>query len=61
MAAFDSAGALAAHRPVVQYDSLESYYTDWAAVISDRPGNILKRGDGTIIAAAGPTLGTSLS
>lgn len=57
MAAFDPAAALAAHRPVVQYDSLESYYTDWAAVICDRPGNMLRRADGTILAAAGPAVG----
>jgi hypothetical protein len=54
MAAFDSAALLARYRPVVQYDSLESYYTDWAAVITDRPGNVLKRADGTVLAAAGP-------
>ena len=57
MAAFDSAAALALHRPVVRYDSLESYYTDWAAVITDRPSNVLKRADGTILAAAGPPAG----
>jgi hypothetical protein len=57
MAAFDSAALLARYRPVVQYDSLESYYTDWAAVISDRPGNVLKRADGTVLAAAGPPSG----
>jgi hypothetical protein len=58
MAAFDSAALLAEYRPVVQYDSLESYYTDWAAVISDRPSNVLKRADGTVLAAAGtPTAG----
>ena len=55
MAALDTAALLAQYRPVVQYDSLESYYTDSAAVISDRPGNELKRADGTVIAAAGPT------
>jgi hypothetical protein len=54
VAALDTAALLAQYRPVVQYDSLESYYTDWAAVISDRPGNELKRADGTVIAAAGP-------
>jgi hypothetical protein len=54
MAELDTAALLAQYRPVVQYDSLESYYTDWAAVISDRPGNELKRADGTVIAAAGP-------
>jgi hypothetical protein len=57
MAAFDPAVLLAQYRPVVQYDSLESYYTDWAAVITDRPGNVLKRADGTVLAAAGPPSG----
>src|ERR1700759_1720469 len=52
--AFDAAALLALHRPVVQYDSLESYYTDWAAVITDRPSNVLKQADGTVLAAAGP-------
>jgi len=55
--ALDTAALLAVHRPVVQYDSLESYYTDWAAVITDRPGNLLKRADGSTIAAAGGTPG----
>jgi hypothetical protein len=57
MAGFDAAALLALHRPVVQYDSLESYYTDWAAVITDRPSNVLKRADGTVLAAAGPPTG----
>jgi hypothetical protein len=57
MAAFDPSVLLAQYRPVVQYDSLESYYTDWAAIITDRPGNILKRADGTVIAVAGPPSG----
>ncbi len=51
-AAFDPAALLAQYRPVVQYDSLESYYTDWAAVITDHPGNALRRANGTVIAAA---------
>jgi hypothetical protein len=54
MVEFDAATLLVLHRPVVQYDSLESYYTDWAAVIADRPSNVLKRADGTVLAAAGP-------
>jgi len=54
MAGFDAPALLALHRPFVQYDSLESYYTDWAAVITDRPSNVLKRADGTVLAAAGP-------
>lgn len=54
----ESADALLGrYRPVMQYDSLESYPADWAAVISDRPGNLLKRADGTILAAAGPAGG----
>jgi hypothetical protein len=53
----DPQALLALHRPVVQYDSLESYYTDWAAVISDRPSNVLKRADGTVLATAGPASG----
>ena len=51
-AAYDPAALLAQYRPVVQYDSLESYYTDWAAVITDHPGNALKRANGTVVAAA---------
>jgi hypothetical protein len=53
MGAIDTAALLTLHRPVIQYDSLESYYADWAAVISDRPGNVLKRASGAVIAAAG--------
>jgi hypothetical protein len=41
------------YRPFVQYDSLESYYTDSAGVITDRPGNTLRRLDGTVLASAG--------
>jgi hypothetical protein len=43
---------LAQYRPVVQYDSLESYHADSAAIITDRPGNVLKRLDGSVLAAA---------
>jgi hypothetical protein len=43
---------LARFRPVVQYDSLESYHTDSAGVITDHPGNTLKRRDGTVLATA---------
>ena len=53
----DPAALLATYRPVVQYDSLESYYTDWAAVITDHPGNALKRVDGTVIATPGRRAG----
>jgi hypothetical protein len=40
------------YRPEIRYDSLESYYADSAAVLTDHPGNLLKRSDGTVIAAA---------
>jgi hypothetical protein len=45
-------------RPEVRYDSLESYYADSAAILTDRSGNLLKRQDGTVIAGApgGPPL-----
>lgn len=42
------------YRPVVQYDSLESYYADSAAVIANRPGNVLRRRDGSAIAGSPP-------
>ena len=45
------------YRPELRYDSLESFFADSAAVITDRPGNVLKRKDGTIIAAATPKAG----
>jgi hypothetical protein len=46
-------GLLERFRPEVRYDSLESFFADSAAVITDRPGNVLKRHDGTVIATAG--------
>jgi hypothetical protein len=60
VSSYDPAALLAQYRPVVQYDSLESFYTDWAAVITDHPGNALKRADGTVIAvaAAAPDAGS---
>jgi hypothetical protein len=45
---------LARYRPEVRYDSLENYFADSAGVITDRPGNVLKRQDGAVIATAGP-------
>jgi hypothetical protein len=48
----NASALLARHRPIVQYDSLESYFTDSAGVITDHPGNTLKRRDGTVLAAA---------
>jgi hypothetical protein len=52
-AAPDLVALLERFRPEVRYDSLESYFADWAAVITNRPGNVLKRQDGTVIATAG--------
>jgi hypothetical protein len=48
----NTSALLARYRPVVRYDSLESYYTDSAGVITDHPGNTLRRLDGTVLAAA---------
>jgi hypothetical protein len=48
----DPSVLLARYRPIVQYDSLESYYTDSSGVITDHPGNTLKRLDGTLLASA---------
>lgn len=45
------------YRPELRYDSLESFFADSAGVITDRPGNLLKRKDGTVIAAAAPAAG----
>jgi hypothetical protein len=53
----DLAALLAQYRPFVQYDSLEPYYTDSAAVITDHTGNALKRVDGTVLAMAGAPSG----
>jgi hypothetical protein len=49
----DLVALLERFRPEVRYDSLESYFADSAAVISNRPGNVLKRQNGTVIATAG--------
>jgi hypothetical protein len=48
----DASALLAQYRPFVRYDSLESYHTDSAGVITDHPGNSLKRLDGTVLASA---------
>jgi hypothetical protein len=46
------------YRPEIRYDSLESFFADSAAVITDRLGNLLKRQDGSVIApvTGGPPL-----
>ena len=49
----DLVALLERFRPEVRYDSLETYLADSAAVISNHPGNVLKRQDGTLIATAG--------
>jgi hypothetical protein len=50
------------YRPIVRYDSMESYYADWAAVISDHPGNKLLRADGSALVPgpAGDSLALAL-
>lgn len=66
MAESDTAALLQRYRPVIQYDSQESFYADSAATITDlvvtQPGkptrsNYLKHGDRTIVAAGAPTAG----
>ena len=52
-----TAELLERHRPVVRYDSQESYFADSAAEWTDNPGNRLTRADGTAIAVAGHGLG----
>jgi hypothetical protein len=47
---------LALHKPVLKYDSQESYFADSAAVWTDAPGNRLVRADGTVLAEAGKGL-----
>jgi hypothetical protein len=49
--------------PVIQYDSQESYAADSVATMTDRvppgspQGNLLRRRDGTVLAAAAPSAG----
>jgi hypothetical protein len=53
------------YRPVVQYDSHESFYADSVAIMTDRvtpgrkvgPCNVLKSGAGKVIASAKPSAG----
>ncbi|MFZ0043797.1 MAG: hypothetical protein WAK93_20980, partial [Solirubrobacteraceae bacterium] len=45
------------YRPILAYDSLESFFADSAAILTDRPGNVLKRQDGTLIASSIPGAG----
>lgn len=65
MSAPDPAALLKRYRPVIQYDSQESFYADSAAMMTDlvRPSgqggrcNVLKNAAGKIIAAAKPQAG----
>jgi hypothetical protein len=38
------------HKPRLVYDSHEAYFADAAAIWTDSPTNVLKRGDGTVLA-----------
>ena len=40
------------YRPVIQYDSHEPYFADFAGVIADRPSNTLRGADGEVLATA---------
>jgi hypothetical protein len=51
--ATDRAALLRRHRPVIQYDSQESYSADAPAALADVRGNQLKRTDGTVLAVTG--------
>jgi hypothetical protein len=44
------------HRPVLRYDSQESYFADSAAVWTDNPGNRLTTAAGALLAQAGDRL-----
>lgn len=56
----DTERLLELHKPVLKYDSQESYFADSAAVWTDNPGNRLERKDGTVIAVAGKGLALAL-
>ena len=44
---------LARYRPMLQFDSQESFLADSAAILSDRPGNALRRAGNGILAGTG--------
>jgi hypothetical protein len=52
----DPGALLQRFRPVLKYDSQESYFADAAAEWTDNPGNRLLRTDGTVLAAEGDGL-----
>jgi hypothetical protein len=49
------------HRPLLRYDAQEPYRAVSAATITDNPGNLLAREDGSVIARAGAEGGPVLS
>ena len=53
----DPAELLARHLPVLRYDSQEPYFADAASEWTDNSVNVLRRADGTTLAAATPTGG----
>lgn len=63
MAPHSATALLERYSPVVQYDSHESYAADSVATMTDcvpsgfPQGNVLKLGDGTVLAAAAPGAG----
>jgi hypothetical protein len=48
---------LAAHRPIVRYDSQEPYFADAAQTWTDQPSNVLLDAHDQVIAAATPAAG----
>jgi hypothetical protein len=52
-----TADLLERHKPVLKYDSQESYFADSAGEWTDNPGNKLTRADGSVIATAADILG----
>lgn len=57
----DDAALLARHRPLLRCDSQETYFADAASEWTDAPGNALRRGDGTLLAASDGSAATPLS
>ena len=51
----DPAQLLQRHLPVLRYDSQEPYFADAASEWTDNPGNVLRRADGSVLAAATPS------
>ncbi len=53
----EPAALLARHLPVLRFDAQEPYFADSAAEWTSNPGNVLRRTDGTVLAAATPRSG----